>query len=50
MWNRTSKKWCGALGISCNDILDPDGWDRINFDYSFKEEKISKGKFIERLS
>ena len=48
-WNKTSKKWCEKLGLSRDNILDPDGWDRTNFNYSFDEEKISKGEFIERL-
>lgn len=30
-------------------ILDPDGWDRSNFDYSFKVEKIMKEEFEKRL-
>lgn len=30
-------------------ILDPDGWDRKNYDYSFKEEKIDKEEFERRL-
>ena len=30
-------------------ILDPDGWDRSNFQYSFYEEKIPYDEFIFRL-
>ena len=29
-------------------ILDPDGWDRNNFDYSWFEEKITWKEFIKR--
>jgi hypothetical protein len=31
-------------------IMDPDGWDRKNFQYSFYEEKITKVEFINRLT
>lgn len=31
-------------------IMDPDGWDRKNFQYSFYEERITKVEFINRLS
>ena len=31
-------------------ILDPDGWDRTNFDYSFNSELITKEEFDKRLS
>lgn len=30
-------------------ILDPDGWDRKNYDYSFYEEKITKEEYTNRL-
>lgn len=31
-------------------ILDPDGWDRQNYDFSFNEELVSQAEFLERLS
>jgi hypothetical protein len=31
-------------------ILDPDGWDRKNYDYSFFEESITKEEYLKRLS
>ncbi len=31
------------------DILDPDGWDRTNYTYSFFEEKITQEEFNRRL-
>lgn len=31
-------------------IMDPDGWDRKNFQYSFYEERITKIEFINRLA
>lgn len=30
-------------------ILDPDGWDRSNFQYSFFEEMIAKEEFEKRV-
>jgi hypothetical protein len=30
-------------------IIDPDGWDRSNYDYSFNEEKITKEEFERRV-
>lgn len=31
------------------EILDADGWDRKNFQYSWFEEKISYGEFLGRI-
>lgn len=31
-------------------VLDHDGWDRKNFDYSWKEEKITLEEYENRLS
>jgi hypothetical protein len=31
-------------------VLDPDGWDRQNFEHSWKEEKISLEEFKKRCS
>lgn len=30
-------------------ILDPDGWDRRNYQYSFYEEKITKEEYNSRV-
>jgi len=30
-------------------IIDPDGWDRKNYDYSFNIEKITRKEFEFRL-
>lgn len=30
-------------------IIDPDGWDRRNYEYSFYEEKIDKDEYNHRL-
>ncbi|AKO61059.1 hypothetical protein AXI76_gp158 [Pseudoalteromonas phage H101] len=44
----TSADWKETL---CPElvILDPDGWDRSNYEYSFNEELISEKEFIGRL-
>lgn len=45
---KTSKEWSLTLpGIT---IMDPDGWDRQNFEYSFNEELISEAEFMKRLA
>ena len=31
-------------------VIDPDGWDRKNFDYSWKEEKITLEEYEARRS
>ncbi len=46
---RTSDKWCKELNINQNHILDPDGWDRINFQFSFYEHAIDKETFRMKL-
>lgn len=43
---KTSKEWAESMAF---EILDPDGWDRSNFDYSFNQELISKDEFAKRL-
>lgn len=30
-------------------ILDPDGWDRKDYDFSFKSERITHDEFLKRL-
>jgi hypothetical protein len=49
---KTSEEWnkilCKKLGIQYI-ILDPDGWDRMNFQKSFHEELITKSEFTNRL-
>jgi hypothetical protein len=30
-------------------ILDPDGWDRKRYDFSFNEEQITKSHFLMRV-
>ena len=43
---KTSEEW---LKESDYDILDPDGWDRKNYDFSFRQELITEDEFWNRL-
>lgn len=45
---KTSKEWKELLCPKVI-IMDPDGWDRSDYDYSFNQEKISKEEFNRRL-
>jgi hypothetical protein len=48
---KTSQEWYDELRKTSNiTIMDPDGWDRTNYKYSFTEELITKEKFEERLA
>lgn len=50
--NKTSKAWYEFIKV-CKvpiEILDPDGWDRNNFNYSFNIEEISNKEFYNRLT
>lgn len=47
---KTSNLWMKEpkyLGLL---ILDPDGWNRRNFNYSYYEEEIDEAEFNKRLS
>lgn len=51
MEKKTSQEWLESIPKEHNlKVLDPDGWDRQNFDYSFNEEKIEREEFDRRLS
>jgi hypothetical protein len=43
---KTSDEW---LKDTDYKILDPDGWDRTNYQYSFYEELITETEFYTRL-
>ncbi len=44
---RTSEEW---QKLKPNiQILDPDGWDRQNFEYSWHEERISEAEYDRRV-
>ena len=44
---KTSEEWQNLFKDKIL-ILDPDGWDRKNFEHSWKEEKISLREFKRR--
>ena len=46
---KTSAQWAKEYEKQGITILDPDGWDRINWEFSWEEEKISKTEFEYRL-
>ena len=51
MEKKTSKEWYELIPKEHKlIILDPDGWGRQNYDYSFNEELITKTQFDVRLS
>ena len=46
---KTSKEWMIYHEIPEYAIIDPDGWDRTNLEYSFNEELITEEEFINRI-
>lgn len=46
---KTSEKWANILLQQGELILDPDGWDRENFQFSFFEEMIDEEEFKNRM-
>lgn len=50
MEKKTSKEWYDLVPKEFKlFILDPDGWDRSNFGYSFNEELITENEFKKRI-
>ena len=48
---KTSEEWLNLVPQEYKlKILDPDGWDRSNFQFSFYEEKITESQFFMRVS
>ena len=45
---QTSEEWQSIFPYP--KVLDPDGWDRKNYDYSWKEEKITLEEYEARRS
>lgn len=43
---KTSADWCQHFECV---VIDPDGWDRRNYDYSFYEELITEYEFLTRV-
>ena len=49
-FKQTSNKWyIEFIKTHKTRILDPDGWDRSNWRYSFYEEEITYDEFTVRL-
>ena len=46
---KSSEEWFKELYKGRIEIMDPDGWDRHNFDYSWYDEKIDIIEFDRRL-
>lgn len=44
----SSDEWLARLNIDRKSILDPDGWDRSNFEASWAE-KITRDEFVNRV-
>lgn len=44
----TSEDWSRLIDSPSWQILDPDGWDRNNFQYSWHEERITANEFRKR--
>lgn len=46
---KTSEEWLKGKYLHEVQVLDPDGWDRKNFGFSWFEEKITEIEFNNRL-
>lgn len=46
---KTSAEWILEEEFKDLTITDPDGWDRMDYEFSWNEEKITRQQFIERL-
>jgi|TARA_R110000822_G_scaffold82467_3_gene195093 hypothetical protein len=46
---KTSEQWFTEMAEEGFIIMDPDGWDRTNYQYSFYEEKISHSEYLGRV-
>lgn len=46
MEKKTSEEWQKLCKVT---ILDPDGWDRKNYQYSWHEELITQQEFEQRI-
>lgn len=44
---KTSQEWQEIFYTI--KVVDPDGWDRKNFQYSWHEEKITREEYINRI-
>lgn len=47
---KTSEQWLAQVPENWElRIVDADGWDRKNYDYSFNQELITRDEFMRRL-
>lgn len=46
---KTSSEWAEECLLPGEQILDPDGWDRQNYEHSFNKELINESEFSKRL-
>jgi hypothetical protein len=46
----TSDQWLQQPAYQHITVLDPDGWDRLNYEFSFLQELITEAEFKQRLS
>lgn len=46
---KTSEQWQAELEMDVK-VLDPDGWDRENYQYSFYEERITELEYRQRVA
>ena len=47
---KTSKEWYDIVYPNKEVvIMDPDGWDRSNWEYSWEEEQITQNTFMIRV-
>lgn len=46
---QTSAQWYHQRDNQRVILLDPDGWDRKNFDHSWTEERVTKEEYERRL-
>jgi hypothetical protein len=45
----TSDQWLQQPQYARYTVLDPDGWDRLNYEFSFLQELITEQEFKRRL-
>jgi len=46
---KTSAEWKEKDSYKKVILMDPDGWDRRNWNFSFNKEKITEKEFLNRL-
>ena len=47
---KTSEQWSVIhKSLTGQIVMDPDGWDRKNYDYSWSKEEINYEEFMKRL-